>query len=256
MDRDPRRRARRPAPAAVSSALIVLRSLAFDAFLYALMGGMGLLCLPVAAASRDGAYAAIRLFCRIVLGALALFCGLRTEIRGRVPGGAVLVAAKHQSFLDVLVLMRVLPRPKFVMKRSLLWTPIFGFYAWRIGCVAIEREKGTSAMRRMAGGLSAQAGEAGQIVIYPQGTRAAPGAVLPYKPGAGLLYQRFGLACVPVATNAGLYWGRRSLLRRPGLALVEFLDTVPPGLPVRGFLQEIEARIETASARLAAGSGQ
>ena len=66
-------------------------------------------------------------------------------------------------------------------------------------------------------------------MIYPQGTRVAPGARLPFKVGAGVLYERLGVPCVPAATNAGVFWGRRSPYRRPGLAVVEFLRADPAG---------------------------
>ncbi|HEU0223709.1 MAG TPA: lysophospholipid acyltransferase family protein [Paracoccaceae bacterium] len=240
----------------MSRAVLLLRSLAFDAVMYGLLGAMGLLWLPVALISRDATYFGIRLWCRMVLAALALLCGLRTGVRGEVPAGEVLVAAKHQSFLDILILLRHLPRPKFVMKAELRRMPVFGFYAMRIGCVPVEREKGARAMGRLMRDLGGRATEPGQTVIYPQGTRVAPGAKVSYKAGAAALYQRFGLACVPAATNTGHFWGRNSLIRRPGLALVEFLEPLPPGLPARAFLAEIEARIEAASDRLAPPSEQ
>jgi 1-acyl-sn-glycerol-3-phosphate acyltransferase len=236
--------------------LILARSLAFEALFYALMGVMGILGLPAVLLSRDATLRVMKLYCRIVLGILGLLCGLRWQVQGAVPTGTVLVAAKHQSFLDVLILMLVLPRPKFVMKRSLLWMPVFGLYAWRIGCVAIDREAGMRAMNRMRAGFAAQGSEGGQVVIYPQGTRVAPGARLPYRPGAGLLYAAFALPCVPVATDSGRFWSRASLLRRPGLATVAFLDPLAAGLAPRAFLGEIEARIEAASDALLPHSGE
>ena len=95
-----------------------------------------------------------------------------------------------------------------------------------------------------------RATEPRQLVIYPQGTRVAPGARPPFKVGAGVLYDRLGTACVPAATNAGVFWGRRSWYRRPGTAVVEFLEPIPPGMPVPAFMAEIEGRIEAASDRL------
>jgi 1-acyl-sn-glycerol-3-phosphate acyltransferase len=90
----------------------------------------------------------------------------------------------------------------------------------------------------------------GQLIIYPQGTRVAPGAKAPYKVGTGLLYEQLGQPCVPVATNVGLFWPKRGILRKRGLAVVEFLPEVPPGLPVSTFMARIEAEIEGASDRL------
>ena len=100
-----------------------------------------------------------------------------------------------------------------------------------------------------------EAGEARQLVIYPQGTRVAPGARLAFKVGAGVLYDRMGVPCVPAATNAGVFWGRRSAYRRPGLAVVEFLEQIPPGLPVAEFMGRVEETVETASDRLMREAG-
>jgi 1-acyl-sn-glycerol-3-phosphate acyltransferase len=90
----------------------------------------------------------------------------------------------------------------------------------------------------------------GQIVIYPQGTRVPPGEVRPYRRGAAMAYESFGVPMVLAATNVGWFWPKRSLLRRPGTAVVEFLETLPPGLPRAEAMQRMEISIEAASDRL------
>lgn len=227
--------------------MLLLRSLLFDLWLYASMAVMGVVFAPAAAVSRNAAYWAMRLYCRQALWVLERLCGLAVELRGPIPEGEVLIAAKHQSFLDILVFMRDLPRPKFVMKRSLVWAPVLGLYALRIGATPVNRARGAEALRQMRAQLTAQRDEAGQIVIYPQGTRVAPGVSAPYKRGVGGLYRAYGLPCVPAATNVGVFWGRRSVLRRPGVAVVSFLEPLPAGMPTREFMAELERRIETAS---------
>lgn len=234
--------------------MLLLRSLLFDAVLYLLMGVMGILGAPLALWSVDGAYAVCRAYCGAVLFCLRVICGLRVEVRGEVPKGEVLVGSKHQSFLDILILFRALPRAKFIMKKELRWAPILGLYALRIGSTPVNRGDRSKAMKAMV----AHAGEAReprQLVIYPQGTRVAPGARLPYKVGAGVLYERMGVTCVPAATNAGVFWGRRSPYRRPGLAVVEFLAPIAPGLPVAEFMPRLEAMVEEASDRLMREAG-
>jgi 1-acyl-sn-glycerol-3-phosphate acyltransferase len=230
--------------------MLLLRSLLFDACLYLWMLVLGIVCLPAAAWSRDGANAAVKLYSRTVLWLLAAICGLRVEVRGRAPEGDVIVCAKHQSFLDILVLVRELPRPKFIMKRELRWAPILGLYAMRIGSTPVARGQRSRAMAAMVDHVSHGAAEPSQLVIYPQGTRVAPGAHRPYKIGSGVLYERLGKTCVPVATNAGVFWGRRSFYRRPGLAVVEFLEPIPPGLPLGTFMARIEQEVEDRSNRL------
>jgi 1-acyl-sn-glycerol-3-phosphate acyltransferase len=232
-----------------------LRSLVFDALLYGLMGAMGVLFAPMALWSVDGAYRAVKIYCATVLWLLRAICGLSTEVRGAVPTGQVLLAAKHQSFLDILILVHHLPRPKFVMKQELRWAPVFGLYAMRIGSTPVNRGAKSRAMKDMIAHAERAEAAPRQLVIYPQGTRVLPGARLPYKIGAGVLYERFGEPCVPAATNVGVFWSRRSGLRRPGLAVVEFLEPIPPGLPVPEFMARIEATIEAASDRLMRAAG-
>ena len=250
------RRRRRPARAAALelTAVLLLRSLVFDFLLYTTMAVMGVLGAPLALWSVDGAYAVCRAYCRVVFFYLRVICGLRVEVRGRVPKGEVLVAAKHQSFLDILIIFEALPRAKFIMKKELRWAPFIGLYALRIGSTPVSRGDRSKAMKAMVE-HAGKAEEARQLVIYPQGTRVAPGARPPFKVGAGVLYERLGTPCVPAATNAGVFWGRRSLHRRPGLAVVEFLPPIPPGLEIPVFMGRIEAEVEAASDRLMREAG-
>ncbi|MEM9050236.1 MAG: lysophospholipid acyltransferase family protein [Pseudomonadota bacterium] len=233
----------------------LFRSLLFDVLFYGLMGIMGLILAPLAALSARGALWSIKRFLAIAFWLLRHLCGLTYEVRGAVPDRATLVVAKHQSFLDILVLSRVLPEPRFVMKAELKWMPVLGFYAWRIGCTPVIRSDGAKALRRMVSDIDRGSLD-GQVVIYPQGTRVAPGRYVRYRPGAGVLYDRHSMVAVPVATNAGLFWGRRSLRRKPGRAVVAFLDPIAPGLAVPQFMRAIETQIETASTDLEAEAGQ
>ena len=228
--------------------MLLVRSLISDFLMYLLMLVMGIVCLPGALWSRDATYGIMRTYCKAVFWLLRNICGLRTEIRGTPPTTEVVIAAKHQSFLDIMMIFAAVPRAKFVMKKSLRYVPIFGQYAMRIGSIPVDRGKRSAAMKDMV--ERAETNDPGQTVIYPQGTRVAPGVDAPYKIGAGVLYQRLDQPCIPVATNAGVFWGRNSLFRRPGVAVVEFLDEVPQGLEVPEFIDTIKAVIEPASDRL------
>jgi 1-acyl-sn-glycerol-3-phosphate acyltransferase len=234
--------------------MLLLRSLVFDVFLYASMAVLGILGAPLALWSVDGAYRVCRTYARVTFFFLRVICGLRVEVRGPVPQGEVLVAAKHQSFLDILMIFEALPRPKFVMKKELKWAPFIGLYALRIGSTPVNRGDRSKAMKAMVE-HAGQAREPRQLVIYPQGTRVAPGARPPFKVGAGVLYDRLGEPCVPAATNAGVFWGRRSLFKRPGLAVVEFLEPIPQGLPISEFMARMQAEVEEASDRLMREAG-
>lgn len=227
-----------------------LRSLLFVGQMYAMMALMAVFFTPWAILDRRGAFAGVHTYCRWVRWTAAWMVGLRTEIRGKIPTEEVLIASKHQSFLDIIMIVSVVPRPKFIMKASLKWAPILGWYALRIGCVPVDRGKRAEAVRQMVQGVASGAQDPGQLIIYPQGTRVAPDARKPYKIGTAVLYAETGQTCIPAATNVGHFWPRTGIRRKPGLAVVEFLDPIAPGLDQEAFMTRLEAEIETASDRL------
>ena len=233
-------------------ALRYILSAVFILQMYVALVLMGIAFTPWALADRRGAQIGIRTYCRYVRATARLLCGLRSDVRGPVPDAPVIVAAKHQSFFDIILLCSVLPRPRFIMKSELRRAPVLGWYALRIGCIPVDRGARGKAVAQMRADVAAGRSEPGQLVIYPQGTRVAPGTRAPYKIGTAVLYADSGQPCVPVATNVGLYWPKRGILRRPGCAVVEFLPTIPPGLPADAFMQRLERDIETASDALAA----
>ena len=138
------------------------------------------------------------------------------------------------------------------MKRELFWIPFHGWFSHKFEMIPVDRDKGPAALRRMLREAKSRIADGREIIIFPEGTRRAPGAPPDYKTGVILLYAALGVACVPVALNSGVFWPRRSLTRRPGTIVVEFLDPVPPGLPKGEFLARLTSAIETASARLLA----
>lgn len=227
--------------------MILIRSVLFDILIYGWMLILGTIALPYALISRDHTYGVMKLYAASVLFLARWLLGIRWEVRGEVPKGEVLIASKHQSFLDIMIHFHVLPRAQFIMKQELRYIPIFGFYTLRIGTTPVARGKRGAAVKDMVSHVEKERDGAKQLVIYPQGTRVAPGAVLPYKVGAGVIYKRMGLPCIPAATNVGVFWGRRALIKRPGLAVVEYLDTVAPGLEVEEFMSQIETTVEAAS---------
>ncbi len=232
-----------------------LRSLVFVGQMYAMMAILAVFFTPWAVLDRRGAFAAVHAYTRWVRWTASWMVGLKTEVRGTPPSGEVLIAAKHQSFLDIIIIVSEVPRPKFIMKRQLKWAPILGWYALRIGCVPVDRGKRAQAIQQMIEGVKAGVQEPGQLIIYPQGTRVAPGAYKPYKIGTSILYEQTGQTCIPAATNVGVFWPRTGILRKPGRAVVEFLDPIGPGMTSTAFMQELETRIEAASGRLMEEAG-
>jgi 1-acyl-sn-glycerol-3-phosphate acyltransferase len=230
-------------------------SLLFNIQMYLAMAVIAVVFAPWALFSRDGAFAACKTFCRWVIFTARLMLGLKVEVRGVPPTDEVVVAAKHQSFFDILVIFNAIPRGKFIMKRELIYTPFLGQYAMRIGCVFVDRGKRGAAIAKMKADVAKSATDPGQLVIYPQGTRVPPGVDKPYKVGSGLLYEQLGQPCVPVATNIGVFWPKRSILRKPGTCVVDFLPRIEPGLPVGAFMKRLEHDIETTSDALLAEAG-
>lgn len=232
-----------------------LLSLVFVIQMYLAMAVIALVFAPWALFSRRGARMACTAFCRWTLVSLRFLTGLRSEVRGTPPVTEALIAAKHQSLLDIIMIFNAVPAAKFIMKRELIYAPFFGQYALRIGCVPIDRGKRGAAIARLKADVAKGAADPGQLIIYPQGTRVAPGATKPYKVGSGLLYQQLAQPCHPVATNVGVFWPKQGILRKPGLAVVEFLPPIAPGLPIPEFMARLESEIETHSDRLMAEAG-
>ncbi len=222
-------------------------SLLFNIQMYLAMAVISILFAPWALFSREGALAACHAYCRWVIVTARIMVGLKTEVRGTPPSDEVMIAAKHQSFFDILVIFDSVPRGKFIMKKELMYAPFLGQYAKRIGCVFVDRGKRGAAIAKMKADVAKSTADAGQLIIYPQGTRVAPGVDRPYKVGTGLLYDQLGQPCVPVATNIGVFWPKRAVLRKPGTCVVTFLPRIEPGLPVPEFMKRLEAQIETAS---------
>ncbi|WP_284165754.1 lysophospholipid acyltransferase family protein [Frigidibacter sp. SD6-1] len=232
-----------------------LMSLIFIGQMYLAMLVLAIWYTPFALFRRDAAFDAIHTYTRWVRFSAAVLVGLRSEIRGEVPTDEVIVASKHQSFFDIIMIVSVLPRPKFIMKKQLMWAPILGWYAKRIGCIPVDRGKRSEAMKKMVAEVKAGRQAPGQLIIYPQGTRVAAGATKPYKIGVGVLYNELQEDCVPAATNVGVFWPRHGILRKPGLAVVEFLPRIPAGEPIETFMARLEPAVEEASNRLMAEAG-
>lgn len=216
---------------------------------------LGLVFLPWAAFSPTGALTACRAYTWWVRFTCWAMIGLRWEWRGEIPQEECLIVAKHQSFLDIIMIFQAVPRPRFIMKRELLWTPIIGLYAWRLGCVPVARGKRGAAIKRMMADVKSGRVAPGQLVIYPQGTRVKPGDYKSFKVGSYVLYDQLSQPCVPTATNAGVFWPKGTMLRKPGRAVVEFLDVIAPGAEQAGFMAGLERDIEEKSNALMREAG-
>jgi 1-acyl-sn-glycerol-3-phosphate acyltransferase len=194
-----------------------------------------------------------RLWSRATFFGLRVLAGIDCQVRGDVPAGPVLIASKHMSMWDTMGLYLLIWDPAVVLKRELLRIPFYGWYLRKAGIIPVDRSAHAAALRRMTKAAKDALRAGRPILIFPEGTRKAPGAPTDYKPGVAGLYSLLGAPCVPVALNSGLFWtGPLGLIKKPGRIVVEFLEPVPAGLKRDEFMQALEQRIETASAKLVA----
>jgi 1-acyl-sn-glycerol-3-phosphate acyltransferase len=234
--------------------MIALRSLVYNALFYVNIVVLMILGLPVVLFGRRGVFALARLWGAISLWLLDKVCGLRVEFRGleHRPRGGVIVAAKHESFLETFALLKYAPDFAIILKRQLLFIPFFGQYLVAAQQIAIDRSRGRRALTQISAAARPVIGGGRQIIIYPEGTRRMPGAPPRYKFGVTALYLDTGAPCHPVALNTGLFWGRRGFRRRPGVAIIEFLPPIEPGLERIVFSARLQQAIEEGCERLCA----
>jgi len=233
----------------------VITSLLFVLWLYLSMAIMGLMFLPFLALPRSATMFGIRIFTRVVRVGLRLICGIRTEIRGRehMPEGPVIYAGKHQCMYDIFIPFLVLRDPAIIMKKELLWYPFLGWYALKGEMIPIDRAGTTKTLKAMVVEVKKRAANYRQIVIFPEGTRRAPGAPAAYQAaGLSAIAKAVEAPIVPVATNAGLCWPGRGFMRRPGTIVYEILPPIPAGLPRKELMARLEAALEPATDALVA----
>jgi 1-acyl-sn-glycerol-3-phosphate acyltransferase len=174
-----------------------------------------------------------------VWGARAI-CGIRLEVIGIPPTGAALIASRHQSAFDTVVWLSLVPRACYVMKQELLRIPLFGKLIPLTGMIAVDRAGGATALRHLLREAERAVRESRQIVIFPEGTRAAPGATLPLQPGVAALAAHTGLPVIPVVTDSGLCWGRRAFRKRPGTVHIVLLPPIQPGQSRQELLRRLQ----------------
>ncbi len=234
--------------------MILLRSLLFNTVFYLSSVVIGVGAVPVLFGSPGFMRRAGASWSHLVIRVLKIITGTGWQVRGkdRVPDGPVIFAIKHQSAWDTLFFPAYLDEPAMVAKKELRQIPFYGWYAWRAEAVWIDRSKGPRAIRTLIRGAEAAIKQGRSIVMFPQGTRTAPGEIRPYQAGIAALYRAAKVPVVPVAINSGMYWGKRTFMKYPGSIIVEFLEPMPKGLDRGQFLEELARRVDSATSRLEA----
>ena len=175
--------------------------------------------------------------------------GTKSEITGleNLPEGSYILAPKHQSFWDTIAFLPHIPDALYILKRELTWIPFFGWYIMKMRMIPVDRGSRSKALKAVIAATRAElARNSRQLIIYPEGTRRAPGDEPAYKWGIVELYTQLGVPVVPVAHVAGLYWPRRKFLRYPGTIKARFLPPIPPGLEKDEFMRRLVAETEAA----------
>jgi 1-acyl-sn-glycerol-3-phosphate acyltransferase len=234
--------------------VIFLRSGLFNLLFYINLIGLLIGGLPCLFFGRHAIQALTRLWARNSIWLLDKICGAKFEFRGveHIPAGGCIMACKHQSFLETFVLTLQAPDFVFVLKRELMMIPFFGWYLKRCGMIGINRSKRGNVLAHLTPIVRDLIAQGRQFIIFPEGTRRPVGAPPQFKAGVARLYVATGTICVPVALNTGLFWPRRSFLRRPGRVVIEFLEPIPPGLDKAAFMRLLQTKIESATGRLVA----
>lgn len=241
------------------SAGVVLRSTTFALFqilVTPVFAVIALLTFPFAALTR---YRIITCWSRLTIAAARTICGIRYRVLGaeNIPPRPCVILSKHQSAWETLAFQVILPPHVWVLKRELLWIPFFGWGLAMLSPIAIDRSAGVRSLRHTLEQGRARLAQGFSIVVFPEGTRTAPGARGTYHPGGAWLAVRTGTAALPVAHNAGLYWPRNAFLKYPGTITV----SIGPALDSRAASPEVlnaqvEAWIEREMDRLADHAGQ
>jgi len=242
--------------------MLIFRSLIYTLSFYATALILILLTLPFYfLLPRMRAWGVARFWIKCSLWLAKHIAGIDYQIEGKehIPQGACIIAAKHQSAWETMALLLHFADPVLILKRELMFIPLFGWYMAKVGVIAINRGAPIQAMKAVIKGAKEKAALSRQILIFPEGTRRIPGDEPDYKPGIAALYGELDLPVVIVAHNAGLYWPRNNFRRYPGTIQVRILPPLLPGLKRRDFLPLLAQQTEQACddlLRIAANTAQ
>lgn len=190
---------------------------------------LGVVGIGVRLFAPDRALWLATLWTRSLLAGARVICGIRIVVIGRenLPEGAALIASQHQSAFDTLVWLQIVPKVSYVYKAELARIPLMGPMLAPAGQIPLDRGASFAAIKGLLRGAERAVAQGRQIVIFPEGTRVDPGAVVALRPGVAALAARTGLPVIPVSTDSGRRWGRRAFLKRPGVIHVVIGPPIP-----------------------------
>jgi len=208
----------------------VLRSSLFALALIVVTPPYALVALATLPLPRLTRYRIISGWSRLVIFLSKIILGIDWRIEGReyLPQRPSVILAKHQSAWETMAFQLFFPPQVHVLKRELLWIPFFGWGLALMSPIAIDRRRGHSALRFMAKRGKQRLAQGFWVVVFPEGTRVAPGEKRPYQIGGAWLAAASGAPVVPVAHNAGLVWPRNAFLKRPGTVTIRIGPPIDP----------------------------
>lgn len=236
--------------------MIFIRSLIFNLIFYPYTMLWCIILVPTLIMPRIVLLKLIEFYLATVYWIEVVVIGLNFDIRGveYVPEkGPYLVAAKHQSAYETMKMFRLFKDPSIILKKELMRIPLWGWHAWKLDFIAIDRKDRERAMNSIIEGARRMKEQQRPVIIFPQGTRVrveASAKDKPYKGGIVKMYEATNIPIVPLAMNSGLFWPRNSFIKRPGTVVFEFLPPIEPGLPDKKVMKALEERIEETSIRL------
>ena len=229
--------------------MILIRSIVFNLVFYVTLIVMMIVFTPYYfLAPRHKAWFVPKLWANVNHWLLEKIVGCTYTIEGleHIKHEACIIAPKHQSFWDAYAFVPFIPDAIYILKRELMWIPLFGWYVGKMKMIPVHRGSRSVALKSIIRGAAPGIAENRQIMIYPEGTRRSPGDVPSYKYGIAFLYKELNLPVIPIAHVAGLYWPRRKFLRYPGTIKCRVLPAIQSGLSTGEFLVELERVTEAA----------
>ena len=231
-----------------------LRSIAFTLLQLVTVVPMSLICLLVAPLPRRLRYRITVAWPRAMIWGARVILGIDHRIIGteNLPDGPAILLSKHQSTWETLFYPSYMPRELcFVFKRELLLLPFFGWGIWLLDMIHINRSQGRNAFEEVVAQGTRKLAEGRWIIMFPEGTRTAPGASPRYKTGGARLAVRTGAPIVPIAMNSGDLWPRRAFLKKPGTVTISIGPPIPSaGRAPDAVLADVQAWIEAEMRRI------
>jgi 1-acyl-sn-glycerol-3-phosphate acyltransferase len=230
--------------------LSLVRSILFALIFYPGSAIAAISALAIAPISKRALFTHVRWWAMFHRLCARFILGIRSRVEGVFPPGPVIVAMKHESMFETIEVLVLLDDPAVVLKRELADIPGWGRAARLHGVIAVDREAGGTAMRRMLRAAKDAVAARRTIMIFPEGTRVLPGQQPPLRAGFAGLYRSLNLPVVPVACDSGRLWPRHRFTKRPGVVTFKVGETIPPGLS----REDVEARVHAAINALNEGS--